>query len=64
LDKSSDDKFYICTGGGGGIMEAANKGASDVGEPTIGLNILLPFEQSPNEYISNDLLLQVHYFFI
>lgn len=58
------DKYYIVTGGGGGIMEAANKGAAEVGEPTIGLNILLPFEQTSNNYIPDNLIIPFHYFFI
>ena len=58
------DKYYIVTGGGGGIMEAANKGASEAGERTIGLNILLPFEQTANSYIPKDLIIPFHYFFI
>jgi len=58
------DKFYICSGGGGGIMEAANKGAADAGEPTVGFNILLPFEQAANLYIPDDLVFMFHYFFI
>lgn len=64
LNKPPQDRFYICTGGGGGIMEAANKGASDAGEPTIGFNIKLPFEQDANPYIDKDFLFSFHYFFI
>ncbi|MCL2631337.1 MAG: LOG family protein [Firmicutes bacterium] len=59
-----EDKYYIATGGGGGIMEAANKGASLAGEKTIGLNILLPFEQEANEFIPKDLVFNFHYFFV
>jgi len=61
---SPEKKYYICTGGGGGIMEAANKGASDAGEPTIGFNILLPHEQKANAFISKDLLFNFDFFFI
>jgi len=64
LHKPAGDKLYICTGGGGGIMEAANKGAADAGEPTLGFNILLPFEQAANPYIPEDLVFMFHYFFI
>jgi len=59
-----DNKIYVCTGGGPGIMEAANRGASRAGEKTIGLNISLPFEQVPNPYISPDLNLEFHYFYM
>ncbi|MCL2513566.1 MAG: LOG family protein [Oscillospiraceae bacterium] len=59
-----EEKYYICTGGGGGIMEAANKGAADAGEPTVGLNILLPFEQAANPYIPEEMIFNFHYFFI
>ena len=64
LNRPPKDKYYICTGGGGGIMEAANKGAAEAGEPTIGFNILLPFEQGANPYIPKDLVFNFHYFFI
>jgi hypothetical protein len=56
--------YAIMTGGGPGIMEAGNRGANDVGTPSIGLNIKLPFEQHPNPYIDNGLSLQFRYFFI
>ena len=56
--------FVICTGGGPGIMEAANRGAYDVGATSVGLNIALPFEQKPNPYISTDFCFQFHYFAI
>ena len=54
--------FVVMTGGGPGIMEAANRGAADRGAPTIGLNIVLPREQAPNPYITPDLAFQFHYF--
>lgn len=56
--------YVICTGGGPGIMEAANRGANDVGAMSIGLNISLPFEQKPNPYITPELCFQYHYFAI
>lgn len=56
--------FVVVTGGGPGIMEAANRGAYDVSAENIGLNIVLPFEQKPNEYITPELCFQFHYFAI
>ena len=52
----------IATGGGPGIMEAANRGAADVGAPSIGFNITLPHEQAPNAYITPELSFRFHYF--
>ena len=60
----AEDGLAIITGGGPGIMEAANRGAHDVGAKTIGLNIVLPFEQAPNPYITPELSFQFHYFAI
>ncbi len=57
-------RFVVTSGGGPGIMEAANRGAFEAGCRTIGLNIALPFEQEPNHWITPDLNFQFHYFFM
>lgn len=59
-----EKRMFVCTGGGPGMMEAANKGAYLASSPNIGLNISLPFEQSPNGYISDALNFEFHYFFM
>ena len=64
LNREKDKQYFIMTGGGPGFMEAANKGAYNVGAPSIGMNISLPFEQYPNQFLSPELNFEFHYFFM
>jgi uncharacterized protein (TIGR00730 family) len=61
---SPAQRYVVCSGGGGGIMEAANRGASEAGGRTIGLNIGLPHEQIPNAYVTPELSFEFRYFFM
>ena len=60
--RPTNEQLFICTGGGPGIMEAANRGAQDMGAPTVGLNIVLPHEQYANPYVTPALNFKFHYF--
>ncbi len=55
-------EYVVVTGGGPGVMEAGNRGAADIGAPSIGFNVVLPHEQAPNPYVTPDLCFNFHYF--
>ncbi len=62
ITEEGKKQFVVCSGGGPSIMEAANRGAHDVGEESVGLNIVLEHEQAPNDYVTPHLSFQFHYF--
>ena len=64
LGDANGHRFVVCSGGGPGIMEAANRGAAKAKGLSIGLNISLPYEKKPNPYISDELIFEFHYFFM